>query len=194
MKSFFRQHSYNIIKMFVNQFAISLFGIVLAMATLAAESNILAIVCSIFSIAFYLFLIYTMVWEIGAKDRISVDYGKQSHHPYTGLWLGIVSNLPNILIAVLYTIGYPFMNTHRWAGNMNFVLNWISAIIEGMYRGLLSLITLSDGTLIVHEWWTYFVIIIPAVLAAWLGYLAGFKNFRMLAAYFNKKAEENKKN
>lgn len=194
MKSFFQQHSYNIIKMFVNQFAISLFGIVLAMATLAADSTVLTIVCSVFSIAFYLFLIYTMVWEIGAKDRVSVDYGKKAYHPHTGLGIGLVANLPNLLIAILYTIGYPFMTTHKWAGNMNFVLNWISAILEGMYRGVLSLITLPNGTLIVHEWWTYFVITIPAILAAWLGYFAGFKNFRMLATYFNKKAEENKKN
>lgn len=193
MKSFFQQHSYNIIKMFVNQFAISLFGIVLAMATLAADSNALTVICSVFAIAFYLFLIYTMVWEIGAKDRVSVDYGKKPYRPNTGLWLGIFSNLPNLFIALLYTIGYPFMTEYKWAGNMNFILNWISAIIEGMYRGLLSLIVLPNGTMIVHEWWSYFVIVIPAILAAWLGYLAGFKNFRMLAAYFNKKAEQEKK-
>ena len=86
------------------------------------------------------------------------------------------------------------MYSHEWAGNMNFILNWVSAILEGMYRGLLSLITLPGGKMIVHEWWSYFVIIIPAVLAAWLGYLAGFKNFRMLATYFNQKAEQEKRN
>ena len=180
--------------MFVNQFAISLFGIVLAMATLAADSNALTVICSLFSIAFYLFLIYTMVWEIGAKDRVAVDYGKKPYHPNTGLWLGLFANLPNLFVAALYTVGYPFMETQKWAGNMNFILNWISAIIEGMYRGLLSLITLPNGRMLVHEWWTYFLIVLPALVAAWLGYLAGFKNFRMLASYFNKKAEEEKKN
>ena len=193
MKGFFKQYSYSIIKMFVNQFAISLFGVVLAMATLAADSNVLTIVCSVFSIAFYLFLLYTMTWEIGAKDRVSVDYGKRPYRPHTGLWLGLIANIPNLLIAILYAIGYPFMKNHVWAGNMNFVLNWISAIVEGMYRGLLSVITFSDGSSIVHAWWSYFLIVIPAVVATWIAYFAGFKNFRMLATYFNKKAEQSKK-
>ena len=34
MKTFFQQYSYSIVKMFVNQFAISLFGTLLAMATI----------------------------------------------------------------------------------------------------------------------------------------------------------------
>lgn len=192
MKSFFQQYSYSIIKMFVNQFAISLFGIVLAMAAMAANSNILTICFSVFSIAFYLFLIYTMTWEIGAKDRISVDYGKKPYRPHTGLWISLIANTPNLVIAILYGIGYPFMTTHSWAGNMNFVLNWLSAILEGMYRGLLSVISFPSGGSILHAWWSYFVIVLPALIAAWIAYFAGFKNFRILAEYFNKRAAQKK--
>ena len=100
MKSFFRQYSYSIIKMFVNQFAISIFGIVLAMATLAANNTVLTWIVSIFSIVFYLFLIYTMTWEIGAKDRISVDVGKMVYKPFIGFWMALVANIPNLLIAL----------------------------------------------------------------------------------------------
>lgn len=192
MKKFFHQYSYSIIKMFVNQFAISLFGIVLAMATTAADSTALTIAFSIFSISFYLFLLYTMTWEIGAKDRISVDYKKQPYRPHTGLILGLIANIPNLLLAVLYSIAAPFMATYRWAGNMNAVLNLLSAILEGMYRGLLSVIYLPSGMPILNAWWSYFVIVIPALITTWLAYFAGFKNFRMLAAYFNKREQEKK--
>ena len=78
MKNFFEKYSYSTIKMFVNQFAISIFGAVLAMAATAAGNNILTIVVSSFAILFYLFLIYTMTWEIGAKDKISVDTGRNN--------------------------------------------------------------------------------------------------------------------
>jgi len=191
MKSFFRQYSYSIIKMFVNQFAISIFGIVLAMATLAANNNLLTWIVSIFSILFYLFLIYTMTWEIGAKDRISVDVGKMAYKPFTGLWMALVANIPNLLIALFYTIASPFLDTYRWAQNLNAVANLLSAILEGMYRGLLSVIVLpTDQKQLFHFWWVYFLIIIPAVVTSLAAYIAGFKNFRMFAQYFNKKSNE----
>lgn len=193
MKGFFQKYSYSIIKMFVNQFAISLFGLILAMLTTAVDHTVLTIVASAFSIAFYLFLIYTMTWEIGAKDRIAVDYGKMKYRPHTGLLMSLVANIPNFLLAILYTIAYPFMGTHRWAGNMNAILNLISAILEGMYRGLLTVIMLPSGRPLLNAWWSYFLIIVPALITSWLAYIAGFKNFRMLAAYFNKREQEKKK-
>ena len=193
MKGFFKQYSYSIIKMFVNQFAISIFGVVLAMAAAAASNDILMLIVSIFSIAFYLFLIYTMTWEIGAKDRISVDIGKKPYRPHTGLLISLVANIPNLLIALLYSIAYPFMGAHKWAGNMNAIINVVSALIEGMYRGLLVTIHQpSGGEPILNMWWTYFVIVIPALITAWIAYFAGFKNFRMFAQYFNKKQNSDK--
>ena len=193
MNSFFHQHSYSIVKMFVNQFAISIFGMVLAMATTAANNDVLTIIVSIFSILFYLFLIYTMTWEIGATDRISVDVGKKTYRPHTGLLLSLFANVPNLIIAILYAIAYPFMATPGWAANLNAVLNVISAIIEGMYRGITSVIILPSGHPLMHYWWTYFLMILPALITAWLAYFMGFKNIRILAQYFNKSNQSNNK-
>ena len=43
MGDFFHKYGYSIVKMFVNQFALSLFGSTLAMATLAAKNDTLTI-------------------------------------------------------------------------------------------------------------------------------------------------------
>ena len=193
MKNFFKQYSYSIIKMFVNQFAISIFGCLLAMAAAAAGNNILMVVVSIFAIVFYLFLIYTMTWEIGATDRISVDVGKKPYRPHTGLWLSLVANIPNFLIAVIYTIGYPFMATQKWAGNICSLMRVGALLLEGMYRGLTSVITLPSGNALWHAWWSYFLIIIPAIVTSWLAYFLGFKNFRFVAQYFNKTPNQGNK-
>lgn len=194
MRSFFQQYSYSVIKMYVNQFAISIFGCMLAMAAAAAGNRVLTIAVSIFSIAFYLFLIYTMTWEIGAKDRISVDVGKKPYRPHTGLLLSLIANIPNFIIAMLYTIGYPFMTTHKWAGTLSSMANVASLITEGMYRGLTSEITIaSSGQALWHYWWSYFLIIVPVLITAWLAYFAGFKNFRMIAKYFDKKTTQGEK-
>lgn len=194
MKQFFGRYSYNMVRMFLNQFAISIFGLVLALATTAADNSILTMVVGIFAICFYLFLIYTTTWEIGAKDRISVDIGKLPYRPHTGLLIALIANIPNILIAVLYAISFPFSKTHAWAGSLYAVMTLVSAILEGMYRGVLSVITLPRAeTTMVMSWWSYFLIILPALITSWIAYFAGFKNFRMLAPYFTKKQQENKK-
>jgi hypothetical protein len=156
---------------------------------MAAGSGTLTIVVGAFSILFYLFLIYTMLWEVGAKDRISVDVGKKPYRPHTGILISLVANIPNFIVAILYSLGTPFMATHAWAGSMNGALMTISALSEGMYRGILSMITIS-GTELYKFWWSYFLIIVPSLVTAWIAYFAGFKNFRLIAEYFNKKAKK----
>ena len=95
MKDFLHNYSYSSVKMFVNQFAISIFGAMLSMASSAAENDTLAFWCSILAIVFYLFLIYTQAWELGAKDKISVDIGKKEYKPHRGLGISALANIPN---------------------------------------------------------------------------------------------------
>ncbi len=186
MKNFFKQYSYSIIKIFVNQFAISIFGLVLALATTAAGNKLLTLIISIFSVLFYMFLIYTLVWEIGATERISYDVGKKPYKPHTGLWIALAANIPNFLIALLYAIASPFKMS--WGGNICAVLHLISALLEGMYRGLMSVILVPPAaTPLFSFWWAYFLITIPAIITTWIAYFTGFKNFRLVAQFFNKK-------
>ena len=191
MKGFFHDYSYSMIKMYVNQLAISIFGVVLAMAATAADNTALTIAAGAFSIAFYLFLLYTMTWEIGAKDRISVDTGRKPYRPHTGLLISLIANIPNLLVALIYSVLYPIMGTYKWAGTINATMNLISALTEGMYRGILSVIKVGD-TQILKFWWSYFIIVIPALITVWIAYFAGFKNFRILAGFFNNKPQQGK--
>ena len=192
MKSFFQDYLYSSVKMLVNQLAISIFGLVLALASMATNNDTLTMIVSAFSIIFYLFLIYTMAWEIGAKDRVSVDIGKKPYRPHTGVLIALVANIPNFLIAILYAIGYSSMGTKVWAGSMNAVLTTISALSQGMYRGLLTVWTMG-GQSVYRFWWSYFLIILPCLVTAWIAYFAGFKNFRLVASYFNKKPDQGNK-
>ncbi len=189
MKSFFGKYSYSIVKMFVNQFAISIFGAMLAMATLTTDSNVLTIVVSCFAILFYLFLIYTMTWEIGAKDKISVDVGKKDYRPMTGLYMAMFANIPNLIIAILFSVAYPFMATKTWAGTLAAVTNFASLLLQGMYRGITSVVYVS-GKPMYNIWWTYYLIIIPSLVTSWLAYYLGHKNFRFFA--FITQKEQNK--
>ena len=193
MKAFFSNYSYSIIKMFVNQFAISIFGAVLSMATEASGNRGLTIVVSCFAILFYLFLIYTLMWEVGAKDRIHVDMGKIQKRPHTGLVMSIIANIPNFILAIMFTVAFPFMATSTWAGNLAAIASTITIFIQGMFLGCITSFSIGD-MLLNKFWWTYFIIIIPALVTSWIAYYVGYREFRLFATLSGKgKNNQNKK-
>lgn len=184
MRKFFHDYFYSTVKMFINQFAIAIFGTSLVFATTRAHLDsegfdVLTLVVSIFSVIFYLFLIYTMTWEIGAKDRIAVDTGRKQYRPHLGFWLSCIANIPNFAIAVLYLGATIFGNN-----DIRFLVGLIGSLLQGMYFGAMITIKLPLGAggayVAVNSLWpTFFIIIIPALLTCWLAYYLGFKNFRI---------------
>lgn len=182
MKSFFNLHGYTCLKLFINQVAISIFGTVLAMATTAMGNDAVTIGVSIFAILFFIFLIYNVMWEVGAKDRLSFDLGKKEKKLGTGLIIALVANVPNFIIAILYTVGYPFMENHEWAGGLCAIVKVISLFIEGMYSGLITSVMIG-GAQLSYFWWTYFTITVPTIAAIWISYLIGFSNFRFFPSF-----------
>ena len=99
MKEFWKANSYNIVKCFLNQIAITMFGLMIALATMQNETMLL--VGSLFSIGFYLFLTYYMFWEIGGKDRIQEDAGRRQKTPVRGLVISLIATVPMIIMAIL---------------------------------------------------------------------------------------------
>lgn len=189
MKEFFHKYSYSMIKMLLTQIVISIFGLMLSMATVSASSGV-AIAVSIFAILFYLFLIYTLVWEIGAKDKISVDVGKKAYKPFTGLWMSLIANVPNIILALILAVSQPFIsNANGKELNGLGIVSVISNVLQGMYFGAISAIKLPSGKFLSDMWWTYFLIIIPALVISFLAYYLGHKNFRFFGFFTNKKKD-----
>ena len=171
MKSFFSKYSYSMVKLFITQIALGLFGGVLALAT--STNDILLWVAGIGSVLFYLFLIYVAVWEIGAKDRISIDLGKAKKRPYVGFLITLIANVPNIIVASIYAICWFISKGAEGAAtNIASFMRVITLFIEGMYYGLMTAIGIGPNSF----WWAYFVIVIPAVLVGGVAYILGTMN------------------
>lgn len=184
MKRFFHDYFYSVVKMFVNQFAIAIFGIALFVATFK-DLDTLCLIASAFSVVFYLFLIYMVVWEIGAKDRISVDVGKKVKHVHLGLLLSFIANIPNLILAVICV----FLPN----------LRAIPTLLQGMYWGLIRKISLPLGAggefIPISDFWpTYFIIIVPALLTCWLAYYLGYQNFKLSSLFVPEKKKAEKPN
>ncbi len=192
MKEFLHNYGYSSVKMFVNQFAISLFGAMLSMAAVAAESRALSIITSVLAILFYLFLVYVLMWEVGAKDRISVDIGKKQYRPHTGLAVAAIANIPNFIIALVFSIGYPFRAVHEWAGGMCAVASFFNMLFDGMYLGLTTSFSLFGSTLNLF-WLTHFVIIVPALVTSWVAYYLGYRNKKFTTLFNYQSPDKAKK-
>lgn len=172
MKEFLRKYSYDSVKILVDQVALALFG--LAMATATGKTKWLQWTTGVFSVLFYLVLVYIMVWQIGAKDRISADYGRIARRPWLGACIGTLASIPNIILFVFISLGR-FIPALSSIGD---VCKVTALLFEGMYTGLLT-IRIGDAPLNT-QWWAYFVIILPLIFTTFISYLAGFNNFRII--------------
>ena len=197
MKAFFHKYGYIIVKMFLNQFVISMFGASLAAATVSTGNTTLTTVVSIGAIVFYLFLLYVMTWEVGAQDKILVDVGKKTYRPLTGLVLSLIANIPNFIIAIVFTIGYPSMAAgEEWGSNICAVIKVLLFVFEGMYLGVLTATKLTvNGVLqaLNNIWWPYFLIIIPAILTCGTAYFLGHKNIHFTSVVLYQDPKKKKK-
>lgn len=173
MKAFFERYSYESVRLALNQIAISMFGFALAMTSIKAESDSLLLWSSIASIVFYLALTYGSAHKTGSGDRLSIQYGKIPYRPYLGLVLSLIANSVNLILAALITVGQL-----TGIGGLESIPRFIALLIQGMYQGLLATVKIGE-TPLNGIWWSYFLITIPAMLIAALGYIAGAKDFHI---------------
>ncbi len=167
MKDFFAKHSYNAVKLFLNQIVIGIFfGVGFLFVANKLENPTFKIAASILSIIFYLFLEFTVAYKLGADDRISVDLGKTKPDYLLPVKLWLLANSINLLLAVFIALAQIFSNV-GFFGAIGGVCVPIAMIIEGMYVGLL---------LLVPHWSMYFVITLPALVVIFLSYVIGLKS------------------
>ena len=171
MKKIFEKYSYESVRLFLNQFAISLFGLTLALAAGMAGNSTLKLISSIAAIIFYLFLQYTVAWEVGAKDKISIDCGKAKRDLSVPVKMWLLANSLNLLIAVMITLGNLLSNIGFFStlGGIGSVLAFV---IEGEYLGVLS-IRIAPDTPLNSLYFMYYVITLPSLITVFFSYFLG---------------------
>ena len=202
---FFKDNSYDIVKLFVNQIGIAIFSMALFTASAIAIpqtsewSSRVDIILSIASTAFYLVLIYMAMWEIGAKDAISIEYGKMKKMSYKGTVMGILANLPNFLITGLSIIfmSITVFGGPEWGKNVFAVFTLFFTFLESMYMGVITNIfpiaeTSPDAVInlaYLCRAILYFVAPIVSIATTTFGYLMGVNNKRIFPKAQTKKPE-----
>lgn len=176
MKQFMSRYSYESVHLFLNQFAIGLFGMTLALAAGMAEDEILRTVTSVFSIIFYLFLQCIAMWKVGANDRLSADLGKLERDLSVPVKMWLLSNSLNLLLALLMSLAMWFDGAGV-LDSIGGVATVIKLIIEGMYTGILALKV--GGVPLNSLWYVHFLTTLPALIAIFVAYVLGFNNIKL---------------
>ena len=175
MKSFFNKYSYIMVKMFIHQCVIGLFGNILALFSASVKSVPVTIAVGVFGILFYFFLIYMLIWDVGSRDSNSIDAGRSEYLPFAGLFIAIGAAIPNLFLALLHALCFPFAASNEFLSGVCAISRIVMLFINGMYTGLMSTIKIG-GMAINNFWWTYFIIALPIMAVSTLAYILGTKN------------------
>lgn len=112
-------------KMWINQFAFSLFGLFVA----SPFSGKISIVAGVFSYLFYIGVVAFAVLDDSQKDKISFNAGrKMGVSASTGFAYSFVAFLPTIILMLLYTI---FTFIPAIDSSVTFIISLITRFVMG---------------------------------------------------------------
>ena len=171
------RYSYESVHLFLNQVAIGLLGITLALAAGMADSPVLRAITGVFAVCFFLMLQYSAMWKVGANDRLSDDLGKHQINYFVPFKMWLLANSLNFLLAIFIALGSLLPDAAVFS-SIGGVAAAIKLVIEGMYTGLLAINV--GGAPLNSLWFMHFVTPIPALVICYLGYVLGSKNFKLL--------------
>ena len=193
MKDFFEINSRSIVKLYVNQIAMSVFGIMVIMGL--GRNDLLVFLTSLLSVVIYLVIIYSMMWEAGAKAAAKTlraeDAGVQKIK--TPFMIILFGSLLNILFYIIYTIMQIIISVNNitegsaaFFGNLVYI---IMRLINSIYMGFESLlfynpnaITLEENTVLIMQTPAYyfFLTLIPLFAIGIIAYYLGASEINIL--------------
>lgn len=187
--SFLKRNMHCIMRVLVNQIGIFIFAVIMNMTVSVMDEKqqpAMMLVASLFSICFYLFLVFYAMREEGGADGIKIDAGRMTYDRLYGLKVGLCATAPNYVVIFLMLLGLLLGIEYNDAGAISGgagVGVWtagyfITAMIQSMYSGVLKVIF---GILSLSEsLWAaliaYAVTPLFAPIASWLGYNYGRKH------------------
>lgn len=88
---FFKNYSGIIGKILVNHIAMSIFGLMVGLAAYGIHP-VLYWGAMLLGVGMYMFLLYMVMWELGAKESVEVEYGREKRDNLKGLKISLVTN------------------------------------------------------------------------------------------------------
>ena len=174
----FSDPKYETAKLLLNQIVMSVFGYVTVMATTASVP--LTIVCAVLGIGLYVFLIYNMMWEIGAKDRIRADAGRYEYKAKKPFLMALVAGALNFTGGLLCLLA---MIPNTVCLNIAHVAANICKLLWGHFLGAVKLMLMLENPFV------WLLVASFAVLITVLGYNAGYRGISLIPSLHKSKKD-----
>lgn len=190
---FFKENSYDIVKLFINQIGITIFAMIMYTAGGMIQvgggiSLPIRLGISIFSTLFYFVLIYMTAWDWGAKDKIRIEGGKVEKDSFKGFKLALLANVPNFILiipALIFTIIILITNASFAVSAFeifNVIIIFILSMYVGTVQGALNFLPDHNGAQYKVLFIVGFLVMtIVATLVTNLGYRLGLKEKKIFS-------------
>lgn len=178
MKNLFNEKGHLMVKFLINQIAMSVFGIMMSF-TAASIGNSWLLAFGLFALLFYYFIMWSYIWEDGAKDGIKVSGGRMKKNSFLGLSYCAIASIPSMLFATLLIVfNLTLDSASAPVGIMNIV---VKIFTFGMYNAIDSYFALSA------EWFkslstigvTYLFYSFVTLLVCHMAYFCGTKQIKL---------------
>ena len=189
---FYKDNSADITKLFINQIGITIFGLLITMASVMSSSSTkgtFPLFCGIFSLGFYLYLVYVAVWDMGGRDKIRVEAGRLPFDKLKGAKLMLLAQVPNMVVGILLWIGAIFIAIGHAMADVGRVFYGVAQPIakftQAMYLGIVMQLPVEEAPLLTAL--VYTLTILPPLLVCGIGYYFGIKDIRFLTSPYQPK-------
>ena len=175
MKKFLSLYTQNLKEMrkfWINQFTISVFGVMItwpcmAMGGTNGENDFVLLLAALFAGGFFCFLEYDVFFQRGARDVTKNINGDCPPNKLTGLKLGFFAYLPTILFAALALLFFAL----DFSGGYLVCPSVLNFIIHAMYSGLVAYV--NSDTLPFLQPLVLALSLLPGLFSCFLGYYIG---------------------
>ena len=172
-------------KLLIYQFGAAMLGFMLSLSTTAIPGGKALDLCtSLVAIAFYLYIQYTGVWDVAAKDKISVDCKRMEADPLTGLKAALFANVPNFILGFVCIVFrlLSILTKLPWTDTVAAMSYGITRMWNGMYNGIFVILfpqKYSDAVSVLYML-LLFAVTIPSLIVCYVAYNQGICGQRIL--------------
>ncbi|MBE6687926.1 MAG: hypothetical protein E7588_01460 [Ruminococcaceae bacterium] len=161
-----------IVRMLLNQFVMSIFGIMITLSTLAISEQF-ASLASCIPIFLYFFLIYHNLWDKGARDVLTAQRTGVST-PLKGFLYALYASIPTIVLTAVFSVITKEMTYTSYFADVAYTAAKLilTFCFQGMYHGIALIFS--------YHFVFYILAIFPAIIVGGLAYAMGYRNIRII--------------
>jgi len=133
---FLKENSSTIIRLIITHIGMSVFGLVIFLATNQQGDNFM-LLASLFALVFFAVITYTTMWEYGSKDKPAIDAGRLAFKPQNAFFAALVAEAVGIILILVYLCSSFFAEINETAKQIYAISYLLLYVVESCASGFM---------------------------------------------------------